>query len=514
MELSPQQINVMNWANKESGHLNLIARAGTGKTTTLLELCSRVGGQIFLGAYNASIAREIKGKLEDRHLTGQAEAATLHAAGFRAWRRVCPSVKVDENNEKFKGIFKSLELPKDWYSPVAQAVSIAKQSYFVPDHVHEPSEDDRNFWLRIFDHYGIDLDLPPTSSVVEACQTILLEGVKQNEILIDFDDMLYAPLVAGTRLPQYGWVFIDEAQDTNTARRELAIRMLSPTGRLVAVGDDRQAIYGFTGADAKAMNMIRDQLGSAELPLTVSYRCPRAVVRLAQTWVADIEAHPSAPQGEVKTIDEKDFSLWESCKGPSDEDVILCRNTKPLIKLAYDAIRRGRGVRVEGREIGKGLIKLAERFKETDLRKIPPRLQRYFEEEAARLREKNQGSKLEALEDKCETLSIMIAKTLEDGANGIDTLKSDIDHLFGDTRNGDQRLLTLSTIHKAKGREWNRVWLWGRNALQPSWYAKKAFDRGIEWPMQQENNLAYVACTRTKQTLIEVNIEPPWRKER
>ena len=85
LALSPQQEAVMQWAQAGSGHLNLIARAGTGKTTTLVELCSRVQGEVFLGAYNKKIADEIKARLEAKGLV-HAKASTMHSAGFGAWK--------------------------------------------------------------------------------------------------------------------------------------------------------------------------------------------------------------------------------------------------------------------------------------------------------------------------------------------------------------------------------------------------------------------------------------------
>ena len=55
--------------------------------------------------------------------------------------------------------------------------------------------------------------------------------------------------------------------------------------------------------------------------------------------------------------------------------------------------------------------------------------------------------------------------------------------------------VVLSSIHKAKGREWNRVyWL----QTGPSKWARK------EWELQQETNLCYVATTRAKSALYLV----------
>ena len=494
LALSPQQEAVMQWAQAGSGHLNLIARAGTGKTTTLVELCSRVQGEVFLGAYNKKIADEIKARLEAKGLV-HAKASTMHSAGFGAWKKVSPSCEVDES--KLYNICKQQQVKWDEISEYCKIVSLAKQ--FMYDGTEAPAE-----WEYIWDQY--EVSLPYSEDKVTKSKALLKESVRMNESVIDFDDMIYAPLIAECKIPSFDFVLIDEAQDTNPSRRELACRMLNGRGRLIAVGDDRQAIYGFTGADADAMDLIQERLGSEILPLTVTYRCPKKIVQLAQQWVPDIEAFGSNGEGEILNLDEKDFSILQ----PTDSDVILCRLTKPLISLAYAAINQGRGVKVEGRDIGRGLLKLAQRFKETDLRRIHPRLQSYLVEERDRLRQKNKLTQVQNLEDKCESLSLMISQSLENGGGTIDHLKRRIEDLFGDTK-GAQQLLTLSTIHKAKGREWDHVWLWGRNLYQPFYYALRAYEKGITWPLRQEDNLCYVGVTRAKQKLTEVILEPQKR---
>jgi superfamily I DNA/RNA helicase len=72
-----------------------------------------------------------------------------------------------------------------------------------------------------------------------------------------------------------------------------------------------------------------------------------------------------------------------------------------------------------------------------------------------------------------------------------------VDSLFGDNVTG---LLVLSTIHKAKGREWERVFWLDRIGTCPSKWARQA------WQQDQEKNLMYVAATRAKSELIDLNL--------
>jgi DNA helicase-2/ATP-dependent DNA helicase PcrA len=65
--------------------------------------------------------------------------------------------------------------------------------------------------------------------------------------------MIYLPLLLNLPLSTYDNVLIDEAQDINATRRELAFRSIKAGGRIIAVGDPNQAIYGFTGADVASL---------------------------------------------------------------------------------------------------------------------------------------------------------------------------------------------------------------------------------------------------------------------
>jgi superfamily I DNA/RNA helicase len=72
--------------------------------------------------------------------------------------------------------------------------------------------------------------------------------------------------------------------------------------------------------------------------------------------------------------------------------------------------------------------------------------------------------------------------------------------MFGDNLGSTSHLVILSSIHKAKGLEWPRVYILGRKQLMPSPYARQA------WAQEQEKNLAYVAITRAQSILIDVNM--------
>ena len=509
--------------------INVVARAGCGKTFTLVEVAKTLGtdlagtrDEVQFGAYNKKIADEIKMKLAKAGLDArQIAAGTIHSLGFSAWRRVARDVKVDD--KKVNQIVEALKVElanrslteqctalreklqkkatacATYGGFVIKAVSLAKQRAFG----FLCSYEDLSKWYELSDHFGLEEELEEDAVVdmdelMRLCIHVYRVSLSQDKDVIDFDDMILAPLVHNAKVWPKRVVLLDEAQDTNPARRALALKVLAPNGVLVAVGDPAQAIYGFTGADADSMELIKKQLNSSELSLNVTYRCPKKVVALAQSWVPDITAHADNADGEVVTVDEAQF--WKTTFSElTKQDAVLCRNTKPLVELAYNFLRKGIACRVEGREIGNGLIKLATRWKVSTLNQVVLRLETYKERECQKWLAKGMEQKCQGVEDQVETLLLLIERLTGEGKSQLTDLVEFIRGLFEDTT-GPQQVLTLSTVHKSKGREWSHVVLWGRNAFMPSKYARK------DWQADQEKNLMYVAVTRAMCRLTEVTV--------
>jgi superfamily I DNA/RNA helicase len=271
----------------------------------------------------------------------------------------------------------------------------------------------------------------------------------------------------------------------------LAVGMMKEGGRLVAVGDAAQAIYGFCGADADALDLIVRDTNAIRLPLTVTYRCPKKVVDVARRYVNHITAHESAPEGSVI---ELNFDKFAETVKPGD--AVLCRLNAPNLRIAYSLISAGVPARIEGREIGTGLKTLVKRWKVTDFDTLRERLDVYREREIAKLRKKNQIARIQAVEDRVECVNTIIDRVIDKGGNPIISVCDEIERIFG-AENSNVPIVTLSSIHKAKGREWKRVfWLQTGDAR---WATK-------QWMKDQEKNLCYVAATRAMDELYTVDI--------
>lgn len=279
--------------------------------------------------------------------------------------------------------------------------------------------------------------------------------------------------VAVERQPFQGHVYSLKVEPTEGGRRLYVANN-------IVVGN---SIYGFRGASVDALDLIEGLFDAKRLPLSICYRCDAAIVEEAKKVVPQIEPRPDAEPGQL--IWSNSFSAQTFCDG----EAILCRNNKPLVELAYKLIGHGVGCSIRGRDIGKGLYSLVEKMKARTTETLIERLEEYRRRNVERLIEEGQEDQAQSLQDQVDTLLVIVSRV------PIDSLKQEIDDMFKDTVDGK---LLLSSIHKAKGLEWDSVYLLDPDLL-PSRFAKK------EWQIQQEHNLYYVAVTRARKRLCFIN---------
>ena len=508
-----QQAAFLTALTETTDHLALVARAGCGKTSAILLGVDAVAkrwpqAEQLVCAFNKAIAEEVGEKLKAAGHTDwrRVQASTLHSLGFGLLKYV---FKPKIEDKKVRLIIADLVMSKEslhndprvnevgetcemYGSQVEALVRYAKQAgvgFFADLPIG-----DVKVWHHLADHFdvnGLD-DTSEADAVVEAAQYVYRRSLAQTDV-IDFDDMVLFPLIKNLRV-KFGKdiIFLDEAQDLSRARQALARKFLKPgTGRMVVVGDDRQAIYGFTGADADALPNLISSLNARVLPLSMTWRCPKNVVALAQTYVPDIEAAESAPDGVVGRIDALPSDL-------APGDAVLCRNTAPLITAAYKLIREGKACRVEGRAIGEGLIALANRWKVKTIDTLLTRLEAFEEREVQKAQAKGNDAKVEEVQDKCETLRQICSAVTHKGGSTVADVGAFIHQLFAD---GAEDVVILATYHRSKGREWGRVFLWEHSTRCPSKAARQP------WQLAQEDNLAYVAVTRAKAELYFVEAQ-------
>jgi DNA helicase-2/ATP-dependent DNA helicase PcrA len=469
---SAHQNRIFDFVENDLGNAIVKAVAGSGKTTTIVEALKRVRGSSIFLAFNKSIAEELKAR--------GVNARTFHSLTYSPVTKFKKVNTVDAN--KIRKICDAQLSGNDctlYGSFVNRLVGLARQvgmGCLIPD--------TEQAWMDIVIHH----DLEPESEFadlgrgISLAQLVLIESNKAPAV--DFDDLLYLAVKEGISLPKFDFVFVDEAQDTNAIQRAILRKIMHAGTRIIAVGDPAQAIYGFRGSDSDSLDLIRTEFNCIELPLTISYRCPQAVVNFAHQWVTHIEAAPSAPEGEVIDMG---FD-WKTDVFQAN-DLVVCRTTKPIIQLAYKMLRARVPVRIMGKEIGQGLKNLINKMRAHTLPQLESKLVDWCTREVEKATAKMEDSKAAATQDKVDAI-LCLMQDLHEGA-GIYDLMNTIDSLFAEGVNQT----VLSTIHKAKGLEANRVF-WLNSSQCPAQWA-----RG-EWQQQQELNLCYVAVTRAKQTLI------------
>lgn len=503
--LSPQQLDIANFVDAGKGNLLVVARAGTGKTTLIRQCLPLMVGPVAIAAYNSKIAEEIDSKV--RADGNRADVATFHSFGRRALSKAFPKSKIDKKGAKFAAIADDLQIAPFMRSFVRKAASLAMQRGFG---VFHPLNEPRH-WLDMVDHFGLDTEISDDNVIAQikgrheaiklalkaACK-VVKRSIEMVDEIMSFDDMLYVPLVLNAKFDEFAWVCVDEAQDSNPVRREIAKRMTRRGGRMLWVGDDRQAIYGFTGADNDALDQIAQEFRCRRFPMTMTFRCGKAIVDVAKRLVPDYQAAESNQQGLVRVITDADFVSLSLKAG---QDAIICRNTAPLVRCAYRLIAGGTAAHVEGKLIGEGLLALVNRWRLKDVRKLKERLHEYRQKEVQKLLADKKEQAAEALTDKIDTINALM-ETLPPGAT-VDTLKADINSMFQDTPDGQRSSVALMTAHRSKGLEFDRVFGWGVRQFFPSRFAKKP------WQLRQEENLEYVLYTRAIRELVIVDVVAP-----
>lgn len=514
LQPSTYQQSIYDWVRTGSGSAVVIAVAGSGKTSTLVEVCKQLPPHqsVRLFAFNKPIAETLKARVPYRHV----QISTYHSAGYQAILREL-RVKVDTDRSKMRDLARELLSETDrraYGEELGKLIGLAKGIGLGVLRKDLPAA-----WEELIDAHDLDFDwlLPPdtrtdtqfeTAVQEEKARVIALAG----ELLsasnraaqepfawrIDFDDQLYLPLRWDLQLPQYDWVLVDEAQDTNAIQREWIRRSLKPGGRLLVVGDPRQAIYGWRGASHDAVELIQREFAATTLPLSVCYRCATTIVTRAQTIVPQIEPAPGAVEGMV--IEEAPradlFTL------PLDA-AILCRNNAPLVKQAYELIARGIPCRVLGRDIGEGLKRLIYKLRAESVDALETRLGEYQAREVKRYRKLRQEGKAQGVMDRVTCIQTIV-ESLDQGERTVEGVVEAIEELFGDAQ---KDRLTLSTIHKAKGQEWGTVAMIAHYLLPSKWATK-------EWELRQEENLRYVAYTRARETLLIIDDMPAWMRKK
>ena len=457
-----QSAAITHCADPTHANLMLNALAGTGKSATLkmIDKASKIHPALYL-VFNKRNADEAKASQGFRSTT---TIKTFNACGHGIWAGAIKD-KLVLDKVKSRTLWRAevdamtkAEASEAWreYHVVMDGLEKAKSLGYVPKSCKLPHK-------ALIDQHAFHLamDERPNEVASEIIDDILIESIKAAyNGVIDFNDQIYMPALFGGTFPKFPRVMVDEYQDQSPVNHAMLSRLVK--GRLIGVGDPYQNIYGFRGAKAGGMTDAVDTYSMSELPLSVSFRCPQAIVEAAQWRVPHFKWIKAG--GHVETAE-----LFSGSSFP-DDSTVICRNNAPLLRLAFQLISNGRSVSVVGSELGPKLVGILKKLGDSTM---------------------GRAKAFSAIEEWRETKLLAGSKSASDLADCMrvlcehgDTLGSAIsyaEHIFA-----QQGTIRLLTGHKSKGLEFDNVF-W----LDP-WLCKDT---------EQDLNLRYVIQTRSQNKL-------------
>lgn len=528
MTPTPEQEAIIASACTPDLNIMIQAFAGCAKSSTLTMICKKINPiPLIIVVFNR------KNKLElEKLVPAWVQVKTLNGLGHQAWSKTIGR-RCEPDDRKLGKLVTSLarewglELTMDQWSAVRQLVSAAMTAGLIPKAADFPLQmdlgrkglvpDTEESWAAIADDNWIEID----PDLHRFARAILIESIKMAyQGAISFDDQIYCSAMLGGVFPQVPFLMVDEAQDLSPLNH-IQVRKTAK-GRIIAVGDHHQAIYGWRGASHDSMNQIRALRPEwRDHQLSVTFRCPQSHVARAASHAIGFKAFASNPAGQIwdfrhalppkpdaepRPVTRDDLQglhwTWDYVErlAAGRPITILCRNNAPLLSMAFKLIRRGKGCQMLGRDIGKGLKALSEKILPDDKTPAPDCVRliaAWADSQIALARANENLAKVDKITDQTECLQAVLESAEPKDAKA---LRAAIEALFDRTTG----LVTLSTGHKFKGMECPVVIHLDPWRI-PSKWAQEAARQGDDRTLVQEWNLNYVVETRSKDVLILAN---------
>lgn len=479
MEYSKYQEDIFEFVKYGYGNAVISAVAGSGKSTTIVKSLDYIKSEkkvLFL-AFNSAIVDELRKKIN----RDNTDIKTLHSLGYSIIRfnYKHKNIIIDENKYQNK-LIEYLTDNDIQYSDRKYVTNINKLCNLGRFFLIKNKID----LLKISNKYNIDIindELDIALYLIRWAKDSLNDDLN----VIDYTDMVYLPNVLNVKIFKYDFIIVDEAQDLSISQMSLFMKCFKQGGRFICVGDEKQSINSFAGSDSESFRKLKKQPNTITLPLSISYRCPKNIVRFAQKLVTEIEYSDNAIDGVI------DFN--SKITDLEDGDMVICRNTSPLLKLYVMLLNDNIKCYIKGVDVGLNLIDLLENINYDDIGELLLNLNellvRYVnlnKKESNDVDDIYSTQNYNDLVDKIESIKI-----LSIGLKTKDELINKIKNIFSDeSTNG----ICLSTIHKSKGLESDNVYILNKY-LTPSKFVKQ------EWEIEQERNIEYVSYTRAKKKL-------------
>ena len=508
--LNPEQRRAAELAR---GPVCILAGAGTGKTTTITRrIANQVAtgafapGQILAVTFTDKAAGEMRTRLAALGASG-VQARTFHSAALAQLRHFDPAAVgriLPSKALTLRRIANSLPAPYKFRPAGDLATEIE--------------------WARnrriTSDRYRASLDghEPPIPADLMERVYRQYEEVKLAQGLTDFEDLLELTIRLYDSSPEAGSTFrerylaftVDEYQDVNLLQQTLLERWLGDRDELCAVGDDNQAIYGFTGASPSYLLALPGRFpGTAVVRLEQNYRSTPQVLALANRLAPALRTElPPGPEPDVRPVVSVEVEAGlvveriRAAVCPLEEVAILCRTNARLAdfeQVLHEAGIPFQGAAFLGREAARFLLRRLEEGGAPVAEQVRAQaLAQGWQESPP----EGLGEREQIRQDDLTRL-VRLAESL--GPPTVAAFKAELEQRFGDG-GAERRGVHLLTYHAAKGLEFELVFLPRLEERElPAKQAK------TDEQIAEERRLLYVGITRAKRELVVTWVKKPSR---
>jgi len=301
------------------GPLLVVAGPGSGKTRVLTERIRRLLNEknehfrILALTFTNKAANEMKERLSDlRNIEKRAFIGTLHSFCMEVLSNRGKAVGV----ERLPNIFESYQDRKQVLLQATMEDPVLSQ--IILRYSDKNSREKLlNQWLEMIGSAKNQLMLP---EMMENDTDKRIYGAYNDSLhalnVLDFDDLLLLtyrlfqerPKIADFYRRQYRYICIDEAQDLNEAQYQVLRALCGSEHRnVVMVGDPKQAIFVWNGANPKYLDLFERDFGATNISLNENFRSSRVVVKAAKTLIPEyeIDGQP-ALTGSIRLIEGED----------------------------------------------------------------------------------------------------------------------------------------------------------------------------------------------------------------
>lgn len=534
-------------ATAPRGPVCILAGAGTGKTRTITYRIAHLIDQglanphrVLAVTFTNRAAGEMRDRLIQMGIRG-VQARTFHAATLRQLKFFWPQAVgdlpwqlMDNKALLVSRAARSVGLPtaKENVRDLIEEITWAKATLVAPKHYAE----------RV-NSAGRDVPFD-AEKVAEVYRRYEAAKNREDGRLLDFDDLLLytaamlenSPGIAERFREQYRTFVVDEYQDVNPLQQRVLDAWLGGRDDLTVVGDANQTIYSFTGAtpnyllsfshrfpEAVTVKLQRDYRSTPQVTSLANRVIGKATGRVAATRLELEGMRPAGPEPDFHAYPDDDAEARDitgrilglrKAGVPASEIAILYRmnsQSAPFEQALADAgvvyqVRGGEGFFEQPavRQARSALVRAAHnelRFREDDPLLDRPLTQRIRavlagqglsaqEPEGAQARERWQL--LDALAALCDQI------VASQGAETMQDVLVELERRARDKQPPSVEGVTLSTLHAAKGLEWDAVFLVGLSEkLLPISYTIAKGSAAIE----EERRLFYVGITRAREHL-------------